>query len=415
MRKSKKSQHKKSRFSTATTLAISLVAATSVFAGHGFGMLSANTLGSTEFKDVSETDPNAVAIDFLQESEVIKGYEDGSFKPEAEINRAELMKILVEAQGVTPDPEEYKDCFTDIKEEWYAPYVCYAKEMEWVSGYEDGTFAPEKPVNKVEAIKMTINSQGFSEETSTCDTELFEDTDENAWYGKYLCVAKEKGLLEEGTDENYVPTEDITRGQVSENIFRAITIKKLNEKAFHDAMKENIDEALVEFKADKEKMKDQIESFKEELKQMKEEGLDEEDIKEQRKEFWEEMKTMQKENKEDMKEMIEKLKDTREELKQEMDDLKDLMEKCEDDCETLKQEFKEEHYGPKNDPNKGPHKEPGKKPEANMTEDFNKPEKTEAEEVEDTKEVEEVEEVKETEDTSETESEVEETKTEDVK
>ncbi len=134
MKKVKKPQHKPHRFSGATAIAIGLVTAAATFSGHGFGLISANTLGSTEFADVPETDPNAVAIDFLQESEVIKGYEDGSFKPEGEINRAELMKILVEAQGVTPDPEEYKDCFTDIKDEWFAPYVCYAKEMEWVSG-----------------------------------------------------------------------------------------------------------------------------------------------------------------------------------------------------------------------------------------------------------------------------------------
>ena len=357
MQKVKKSQHKnhKPRFTVAGALAVGLVTAGAVFSGHGFGLISANTLGSTDFADVPEDNKNAVAIDFLQKSEVIKGYEDGSFKPEGGINRAELMKILVEAQGVTPDPDEYKDCFPDVKDEWFAPYVCYAKEMEWVGGYADGTFGAEKPVIKVEAIKMTINSQGLSGETQDCDTELFADTNKAEWYGKYLCVAKNKGLLEEGATDSYNPTEAITRGTVSENIYRAITIEKLEKKVFNEAVKKDAHKALEEFKADKEKIREEIQTFKEELKQMKHEGLSEEEIKEQRKEFWGEVKIMQKEN---IKELGEQLRETREEFKEERGELKELLDKCSENCDKVREEFKFEHQRPVHEPNKGPHQRP---------------------------------------------------------
>jgi len=99
---------------------------------------------SAKFSDVALGHKNSQAISFLQDSGVIGGYSDGSFKPEGELNRAQLMKILVEGQGITPDSEQYRDCFPDVADQWYAPYVCYGKEIGWVEGFKDGTFRPEK-------------------------------------------------------------------------------------------------------------------------------------------------------------------------------------------------------------------------------------------------------------------------------
>ena len=72
------------------------------------------------------------------------------------------MKILIEATGITPDPSIYNNCFPDVASDWYAPYVCYAKEQNWVQGYEDGAFKPVNNVNKVEAIKMLVETQGYA-------------------------------------------------------------------------------------------------------------------------------------------------------------------------------------------------------------------------------------------------------------
>jgi len=72
---------------------------------------------------------DAEAINFLKENGIISGYSDGTFKPTNPLNRAELLKILVEGVGYSPDENVYKNCFSDVKEDWYAKYVCYAKEQ----------------------------------------------------------------------------------------------------------------------------------------------------------------------------------------------------------------------------------------------------------------------------------------------
>ncbi len=293
----------------------------------GVSLFSLSSLANAGFKDLALGHKNAQAIEFLKEAEVIGGYEDGTFKPGNTVNRAELSKILVEAQGITPDEDQYNNCFPDVTEEWFAPYVCYAKEMEWVSGYADGTFKPEKTVNKVEAIKMVINSQGFAEEMQECKEDLYEDTDQGAWYAKFLCVAKAKGLLEEDENGNYVPAEGMTRGNVSENIYRSIMVRKLNKSAFNDEIKAQVDEVKTDFKAEREAVRAEIEAAKADLKAMKEDGSSEEEIRAARAELWEDIREAQKENREDF---AERMKEIREDFREEKDALKVKFKECRD-------------------------------------------------------------------------------------
>jgi len=171
------------------------------------------------FSDVNLDTPNAEAIAYLKEQGIIGGYPDGSFKPTQSLNRAELLKILVEGKGITPDAG-LTNCFPDVKNEWFAKYVCYAKEQGWIAGYPDGTFRPSSNVNKVEAIKMLL--EVFNVDTAANPANgPFSDVPLGAWFTNYIHVAKQLGLLEESGD-NYFPSAEITRGGISENIYRLL-------------------------------------------------------------------------------------------------------------------------------------------------------------------------------------------------
>lgn len=104
-----------------------------------------------EFTDITGT-PNESAIEALRDRGVLEGYDDGSFRPESTINRAEFLKIILEARGNAS--YSGSDCFPDVGSEWFAPYVCTAKSESIISGYPDGTFKPEQPVTFVEAGKI---------------------------------------------------------------------------------------------------------------------------------------------------------------------------------------------------------------------------------------------------------------------
>lgn len=167
----------------------------------------------------------ASAIEYLYIHKIISGYDDGTFKPDKTINRAELLKILVGGAGFgKPDVTKYHDCFPDVKSDWYASYVCFAKEKGWVDGYDDGLFRPDQNIKKVEAIKMLMNSQGFPPALNAfAKTSMYTDVDLKEWYGQYMFPAEAMKILDiAGT--KYGPAAFITRGEISNNIYRAMLI-----------------------------------------------------------------------------------------------------------------------------------------------------------------------------------------------
>ena len=171
------------------------------------------------FPDVAETSPNYEAISYLYEEGIIDGYEDGTFQGENSINRAELLKLLIEGQGITPDEETYANCFTDVGTDWYAKYVCYAKKQGWVEGYADGSFLPGATVNKVEALKMLLNSQGVIIETP--NESPYTDVAVTEWFAPYVTTAFDLGLLEE-SGESFSPAGLKDREGVAENLYRLL-------------------------------------------------------------------------------------------------------------------------------------------------------------------------------------------------
>ncbi len=173
------------------------------------------------FSDVHYGDKHSIAIGYLKENGIVSGYPDGSYKPLSTLNRAELMKILVEGVGHSPSADAYKNCFPDVKEEWFAKYVCFAKVKGWVGGYLDGNFRPAKSVSKAEAIKMIL--EAFAVDLEIPEANVYSDVKMGEWFGGYVYTAKNLGILEED-GSFYRPNADILRGQVSENIYRLLML-----------------------------------------------------------------------------------------------------------------------------------------------------------------------------------------------
>lgn len=201
-------------------------------------LLTGNTLAATLFTDIDD-DKHKTAIEYLRNEGIIKGYEDGTFRPKNTVNRAELLKILVAGRGLAPD-EKYHYCFPDVNDEWFAKYICYAKEQGWVQGYPDGEFKPAQTVNKVEAITMLVNTQGYGVElVKQVEEKLFKDTNSDFWYAPYLKLAKDKGILEE-TGEFFSPSDGMMRGGISENIFRVIVLQEMKVESFSESLVEKL-------------------------------------------------------------------------------------------------------------------------------------------------------------------------------
>lgn len=188
------------------------------------------------FTDVSTSHDNRGAIEYLAYTGTLEGYSDNTFRAEATINRAELMKVLVAGQGIDPDADTYNNCFPDVTTDWYARYVCYAYEEEWVDGYPDNTFLPGNTVNKVEAAKMIINAMGYADAVPTSgeiySADLYSDTYVSAWYAGYVQLVKYWNL--DGAGDHFYPADGMTRGEVAEYMFRIIAMEELGSETYAD-------------------------------------------------------------------------------------------------------------------------------------------------------------------------------------
>ncbi|MBT4917242.1 hypothetical protein HON58_02270 [Candidatus Peregrinibacteria bacterium] len=174
------------------------------------------------FEDVFEGHDNYQAINYLQETGVIQGYEDGTFKPALKVNRVEFLKILLEGSNIELDATidlTFNDVDTGA---WYAPYIKKAYAEGWVIGYSDGTFKPTQTINKVEALKIVGEVQGWN--TADLSSTPFEDTPADAWYTPYVSYAKEAGYLEE-VGSHFTPSGVMTRAAISEVIYRTSTVE----------------------------------------------------------------------------------------------------------------------------------------------------------------------------------------------
>jgi len=168
--------------------------------------LIVSPLALATFTDLGSTHPNRIAIEYLQGEDIIGGYSDGSFRPNSAINRAEMMKILVEGQGITPSETAYKNCFPDVGTEWFAKYVCYAKAKNWVGGYPDNTFKPAQNVLNVEAMKMILNARGIELDVNFPSL-IFATVPPTAWYRPFLVTAEKLNLT-----DAFTPGTNYTRG-----------------------------------------------------------------------------------------------------------------------------------------------------------------------------------------------------------
>ena len=96
-------------------------------------------IGHANFTDVKWDTLYKDGINLLQENQIVKGYSDGSFGVNKNISRSEMLKILVESKFLIEDKQtteldEYQNqnCFEDVNQnDWFAKYVCWAKDNQW--------------------------------------------------------------------------------------------------------------------------------------------------------------------------------------------------------------------------------------------------------------------------------------------
>ena len=134
---------------------------------------------TVDYVDAPFPTDEAAGISVLTRLGAVEGNPDGTFRPNRTLNRAEFVKIVLLSHPRGPSWVEQwrseRGCFPDVRAaDWFAPYVCIAKERGIIGGYPDGWFRPEQPVNYAEALKILVLLYEYELPQFFAPTEWFE-------------------------------------------------------------------------------------------------------------------------------------------------------------------------------------------------------------------------------------------------
>lgn len=137
---------------------------------------------SSGYSDVKAGDWFNNAVSTLSKAGIIAGYEDGSFRPNGYITRAEFATIAARFFDVTYNG---KDLFPDISGHWAKDYINQAANKGFVNGYEDGTFKPDRNITRAEAVTLVNRTLDRHPDKNhfTKDMLVWPDNmDQTKWY-----------------------------------------------------------------------------------------------------------------------------------------------------------------------------------------------------------------------------------------
>lgn len=192
----------------------------------GVLFLAASPAAASSFKDISGDDELSAAVTALQAKGVVSGFPDGTFRPDAQVTRAEAVKLLVTSAGATAeDLKAYATSpFSDVKAgAWYLPSVEYARrKLSLIEGPPKSTaFRPLAAVTKAEFLKMMVLAHALDPSAyGDVRLPLSPDTDPAAWYYPFIRLAVSMGVTTSGKSGLISPGRSLTRADTALFLYR---------------------------------------------------------------------------------------------------------------------------------------------------------------------------------------------------
>jgi hypothetical protein len=187
------------------------------------------------FKDIeghwAEKDINDMASRLI-----ISGAGNDLFEPERSITRAEFSAVMVRALGLRP--EVYKNNYFDVKEgEWYSEYISTASYYGLVSGYDDGTFKPDGNINRQEAMAILARAMGATKlgeeleiDASSILAAFNDNADVSGWAKDSVSKCVKTGVVTGRDNGRIAPLDNITRAETTIMVRRLLLNSDLINK-----------------------------------------------------------------------------------------------------------------------------------------------------------------------------------------
>ncbi|GAA0862203.1 hypothetical protein GCM10008917_06650 [Paraclostridium tenue] len=150
-------------------------------------------------------------LKIIKHNKYINGYPDNTFRQENKITRGEmatmLTRIILDGKQIPITENKFNDISNDY---WAKNEVNYLASKGLLNGYEDGTFRPENPITRAEVATILVRSNSNIKQNLK---KVFPDISDNHWASKYIEKAAELGYMVGYEDGSFKPDKVITRGE----------------------------------------------------------------------------------------------------------------------------------------------------------------------------------------------------------
>ncbi|NIK78067.1 hypothetical protein FHS15_003205 [Paenibacillus castaneae] len=155
---------------------------------------------------------------------IVSGYADGTFKPDGTVTRAEFSVMLANALNLQGDGAVLN--FTDEATigSWARKAISQAVQAGIVKGYGDGSFRPNAKVSRAEMVMMLANALGIVQD-SRASTSFADDADIPVWAKAAVEAAVESGIVKGRSNNRFAPKDTATRAEAVTVLLKALEFK----------------------------------------------------------------------------------------------------------------------------------------------------------------------------------------------
>lgn len=115
-----------------------------------------------------------------------------------------------------PPETDAAPAFPDIGSHWGRTYITKAADLGYFNGYEDGSFRPDNPVTRAQFVTVLWRMAGKPAPTQNCP---FKDIPQDKWYTDAVIWAHEKGYVNGRTESLFAPNDNISRQEAMKILF----------------------------------------------------------------------------------------------------------------------------------------------------------------------------------------------------
>lgn len=163
-------------------------------------------------------------INLLADMGIVTGNPDGTFRPDNQITRAEIVTILVRMYDLDSDNMMI---FDDTKDHWANGYISIAAALGYVNGFDAQHFGPDEQLTREQMAVMVARIAELKEDTSGSNPLSFSDKDGiSSWALNAVTAVFQNGVISGYPDGTFRPTAEITRAEACHMIVNLMNLQQ---------------------------------------------------------------------------------------------------------------------------------------------------------------------------------------------